>query len=188
MKTLLISISAAILALSLSFFYNGGGAWGNMIFRLNLQDQQSEEDLVRAAIKQYNINSATFYNIAGELPAGLNEFPATPLIKRRIFKDIGMLKGEGLLMVFDRDRDEIKRIYFPRRDLAIAESREVWGVVLQDVKTREPQTTVKAVEVKVRYTFHKEPFLNQGLKWLAHHVDVYPIDEDIPGPNIEPVL
>ncbi|MDT8316475.1 MAG: hypothetical protein RQ824_00600 [bacterium] len=160
-----------------------------MSFKLGLYDQKSEEEEVKMAVKQYNINSAQFYNTAGEDKSALPIIPAAPLLKRRLFKDINTLKKDGLLIVFDRDRDEFLNIYFPRRDLAVAETREVWAMVLQDVKTREPRTTVKAESVKVRYVLKKEAYSRLGLVWVVYEADVYPDDERaIPPLNIKPVL
>ncbi|MCK5602247.1 hypothetical protein KAR91_10270 [Candidatus Pacearchaeota archaeon] len=182
-------ITALLLVSIISFLNNGKGAWDNLMFRLNLYDYEGEVSKVRSAIKQYNINSAQFYNTAGDDKSGLPFIPAAPLLKRRLFKDINMLSGDGLLVVFDRDRDEFIRAYFPRKDLAVAESREVWAMVLQDADTRKPRTTVKAISVKVRYIFKKEPYSNQGLTWVVYEADVYPDDEkEIPPLNIESVL
>lgn len=188
MKTLKIFITAILLAAIISFLSNGPGAWSNMLFRLNLNDKEVERAAVKASVKQYNINSAGFYNTGGDVLAGLAEIPAGQMLKRRHFKDINMLKEDGFLMVFDRDRVEVTRVYFPRRDIAIAETSEVWAVVLQEFESRKPVFNVKAVEVKARYRFHKETFLKQGLKWIAQNVDVYPFGDDVPELNIKTVL
>ena len=187
MKLLKISVIALFTALSISFFNNIDGAVENFKFFAYLSDREAERESVKAAVIQYNRVSASFYNSAGSL-AGLNEMPAAPLLKRRFFKDINMLKRDGFVMVFDRDNTEIKKTYFIDRDLAVAESEEVWAVALQDAVTRRPVFNLKAVEVRVRYLFHKEEFLQKGRVWVAYEADVYPIAEAIPELNVKPVI
>lgn len=175
-----ISLIAVLLAVTLSFVNNGLASWGNMMFRLDLFDRQAEKELVREEVRQYNAVSASFYSTAGESTAGLDVIPAAPLLKRRLYKDINMLKADGFVMVFDRDRTDIRRIYFPERDLSAAEVDEVWAVSLQDLKSRKSVFNVKAVEVRVRYLFRKQPFLKSGKRWIAYAVDVYPEGEAVP--------
>jgi hypothetical protein len=185
MKSLNIMVIAFFTALSISFFNNIDGAVDNFRFFTYLDDREARVESVKAAVRQYNRVSASFYNSAGSL-AGLNEMPAAPLLKRRFFKDINMLKREGKVMVFDRDHTEVRRIYFINRDLAVAEAEEVWAIAMQDAATRMPLFNLKAVEVKVRYLFHKEQFLQKGKIWVAHEADVYPKDEKVPELNITP--
>ena len=182
-----MSVIGFLAALSISFINNIDGAVENFKFFVYMNDREAEVESVKAAVEKYNRVSASFYNSAGSL-AGLNEMPAVPLLKRRFFKDINMLKRDGMVMVFDRDNTEIKRTYFINRDLAVAESEEVWAIALQDVATRRPVFGLKAVEVRVRYLFHKEQFLEQGKIWVAHEADVYPKGEEIPELNVNPVI
>lgn len=188
MRFLRVSILSILLASLLSLAQNGISAPDNLLFRLNLYNVNEQEEAVKLAVKEYNMVSSGFYSMGGEAREGLDVIPAAPLVKRRLFKDINMLKRDGLLMVFDRDSDEVKRIYFPRRDIGVAETEEVWAVAIQDVNTREPVTGIKGVKVKVRYVFHKEPYPGYGLRWVAHYVDVYPNNEETPELNVKKVL
>lgn len=188
MRFLRVSILSILLASLLSLAQNGISAPDNMLFRLNLYNVKEQKEFVMMAVKEYNLVSSGFYSTAGEAKEGLAYIPAAPLLKRRLFKDINMLKRDGLVMVFDRDRDELKGVYFPKRDVAVAETEEVWAVAIQDVKTRESVTTVKGVEVKARYVLHKEAYPGKGLTWVVHYVDVYPADEDVPDLNIRRVM
>jgi hypothetical protein len=187
LKFLLFLVFSLSTGLTFSFINNKNVAIENFRFNLNLYDREKEAEAIKSAIKQYNKNSASFYNSAGFL-AGLEEIPAAPLIKRRLFKDINMLKRDGLVMVFDKDAVEMKRIIFLNSALAVAETEEVWAISLQEIDTRKPLFNIKASEVKVRYLFHKEPFLTEKKEWIAHEVDVYPDNEDFPELDIKPVL
>lgn len=181
MKFRRVLILSLILAVTLSFANNKEDAFDNLLFHLNL-NKKGERSAIEAAVMQYNKNSASFYNTGGFL-AGLDEIPAAPLLKRRLFKDINMLKGDGLVMVFDKDSITVRKVYFKNKDFGVAETDEVWAVALQDIKTRKPVFNVKAVEVKGRYVFIKEKS-----RWLAYEADVYPKGENVPEFNIKPAL
>ena len=181
MKKLYFIIGAFLLALILSASGNSPTAYSALTFHLHLEKEKEIEE-IKGAIKQYNINSASFYNTAGFL-AGLEEIPAAPLLKRRLFKDINMLKRDGLVMVFDRDRHEVEKISFIRADLALVETDEVWAVNMQEAESRKPLSTIKASHVKVRYVLKKESFYDRGIMWVIYDADLYPPDEEIPELN-----
>lgn len=186
MKKVSLIISAFFLALLLSAAVNRPIATSALKFNLGL-DMKGEIEEIEGAIKQYNINSASFYNTAGLL-AGLEEIPAAPLLKRRLFKDINMLKRDGLVLVFDRDRHDIEKVEFIRADLAVVEADEVWAVNLQEAESRKPVSSIKASHVKVRYILKKEPFYNRGIMWVIYDADLYPPDEEVSQLNRQSVL
>jgi hypothetical protein len=162
MKHIILIVLAVITGFSAAFFINRDEAVMNLRHTLNLYDRAEETDYIKKAVELYNKYSASFYNTAGYIE-GLGEIPAAPLVKRRLFKDINMLKGDGLIL-------------------------EVWMVSLQDIDTRKPEFNVKASVVKVRYMLHKEPFPEEKEQWIIYRVDVYPEDEEVPQWSIEPVL
>lgn len=181
-------VGALLAAICLSFFHNRPDSLENLLFHIHLFDERNEREAVNKAILQYNTNCAAFYS-SGGLLAGLEEIPAAPLIKRRLFKDINVLKSDGLVMVFDKDQLEVKSVVFHTADVASAETFEVWAVALQEIDTRKPVFNLKAVEVKVRYVLHKEPFPPGGeRRWIIYRVDVYPKAERIPDLTVIPAL
>jgi hypothetical protein len=143
MKSIILIALAVIAGLSASFFINRDEEILNLRYRLNLYDRAKETADIEKAVELYNKYSASFYNTAGYIE-GLSEIPAAPLVKRRLFKDINMLKGDGFIMVFDKDKIEVKKISFLNREAAAAETDEVWMVSLQDIDTRKPVYNVKA--------------------------------------------
>lgn len=178
MKMRYTVLFSLLLAFILSFSSSKEGAFDHLLFHLGLYDQKKEREAIESAVRLYTKISSSFYSTGGDLE-GLHEIPAAPLLKRRLVKDINMLKGEGLVMVFDRDTQQIRSVYFINKDFAAAETDEVWAVSLQDRETREPVFNVKAVEIRARYQFVRE----KG-GWIAHEVDVYPKDEDVPKADI----
>jgi hypothetical protein len=185
MKYRLLLPLSLILALACSFLNNSPGALEHALFALS--GREAERERIAASIRQYNRNSASFYS-SGGLLAGLDEIPASPYLKRRLFKDITMLKGDGLVMVFDRDRVEVTDIEFINREYAVARTRELWAVGLQDMATRKPVFSVKASRVRARYVLHREDFPGMGETWVVYEVDVYPEDEPVPPLATEPAL
>jgi hypothetical protein len=143
---------------------------------------EGARDAIRTAVGYYNQYSSMFYNTGGDVK-GLNEIPAAPLLKRRLFKDITMLKRDGLVMVFDRDKEEFVRISFVSAGSAVAETQETWFVTLQELRTRKPVFSVKAVPVRARY------YLKRELRgWIVYNADVYPQSEAVPRLDREPAL
>jgi hypothetical protein len=187
MKNIILIVLAVITGFSAAFYINRDEAVMNLKYKLNLYDRAEETADIEKAVELYNKYSASFYNTAGYIE-GLSEIPAAPLVKRRLFKDINMLKGDGFILVFDKDSHEVKKTSFMNRVAAVAETDEVWMVSLQDIDTRKPEFNVKASVVKVRYMLHKEPFPEEKDQWIIYRADVYPDDEEVPQWSIEPVL
>lgn len=177
-----------MLALGLAVLQNSSGAVPNALYHLGLFDAQRVRDAIATSIDQYNKNSAGFYATAGEAREGLAVIPASQLQKRRLFQDINMLKGEGLAMVFDMDSMQIMSTRLLNRTTAVARTKEVWAVALQDIRTRRPVFNVKAVEVEVRYLLHDERGPLGRRTWIIHEVDVYPKGEAVPELNIRRAL
>lgn len=173
---LCLSMVAAVV---LSMWQNRQTVLDGRLFGMLRNSGEGAPDGITNAVRQYNQYSALFYNTGGSVK-GLDEIPAAPLLKRRLFKDITMLKRDGLVMVFDRDRESVERITFLSAGRAVAESRETWFVTLQDLGTRKPLFSVKAIEVRARYHLVREP---RG--WIIYRSDVYPLSEEVPP--FEPV-
>lgn len=187
MKNLYIIIFSLLIALLSAYFENGRDAAYSFRFHTSSDLKEKEAVDIKKAVAQYNTNSASFYSSAGFL-AGLEEIPAVPLLKRMLFKDITMLKGQNLVMVFDKDSVEFDEVRFLNSEIAVAHTREVWGVMLQKMDTRKPISTVKGVEVNVRYSMYKGSLRGEEPRWLIFEVAVYPKDEEIPELNIKPAL
>jgi hypothetical protein len=180
LKFPVITALSLMTALCISFLLNRDAAEHSTLY-LSAAYEARERAGVSESVRLYNKLSASFYNTGGYVE-GLDEIPAAPLVKRRLFKDINMLKSDGLLMVFDRDRVEESGISFRNRTAAIAETEETWLVSLQEIETRKPVFNVKASQVRVRYLLEKRPFPRQedDEKWIVREVDVYPLNEEIP--------
>jgi hypothetical protein len=187
MKKIFIFLLAFLIALTSSYLINKENALDNLKFNISSEYKHQEIEAIKSAVKQYNTNSASFYNSAGFL-AGIDEIPAAPLLKRMLLKDINMLKRDNLVMVFDKDSVEFDDVTFISREIAVAHTHEVWAVMLQEIETRKPSSTIKGVEINVRYALYKGSLRGEEPHWVVFEVSVYPKGEKIPELNIKPVL
>jgi hypothetical protein len=177
-----VVLAAFILAFWCALISNGTEAVGNMVFNLHLVPRGADERRISAAIHQYNSASAGIY-LSGGLKDELNIIPALQLQKRRLFQDVNLLKGDGIVMVFDRDEEKVTRVTFVNPQFALAESEENWAVALKSATTFAPSSNVKGCRVRVRYQMRRA----RG-QWVVDAAEVFPRNETIPEPNVAPVL
>jgi hypothetical protein len=179
MRTILFIVSALLCGLVMAFASAGQESVEEAAFHAGFATMNAERAEVEDTIRTYNGISARFYATGGKLE-GLDLIPAAPLVKRRLFKDISMLKGDGLVMVFDLDRMSFDKVKLLKPIEAEAVTDEVWAVSIQEFETRKPVFNVKAVEVQARYLLYRVPFAGGPERWVVYDVDVYPQGMDIP--------
>jgi len=175
MKKSIISGAAGILlALCLSLFSHDQGL-RNFGFSLGMYDHEKEAKAIEETLKLFNRNFASFFNTGGSL-AGLNEFPAANMIKRRIFQEINDWKKNNQIIVYDRDVFELESVDLLSPVSAVAVAREVWFLTIQDRDTRKSlMSGVKANPIRVRYVMRKE-----NNNWRVFEYEVFGVDDDIP--------
>jgi len=137
------------------------------------------EKEVGDTLNLFNRNFATFFNTGGNL-AGLNEFPAANMIKRRIFQEINEWKKKNQLLVYDKDSFEIENITLLNTVTAVAVANEVWFLNVQEKDTRKKLSPVKANPIQVRYFLKKR----DGM-WGVVEYEVFGSKDDIPELKIE---
>jgi hypothetical protein len=176
MKKVIISgIAGIILAMCVSLFSHPQGL-RNLGFHLGIYDSGSEEKEIEETLKIFNRNFASFFNTGGSL-AGLNEFPAANMIKRRIFQEINDWKKNNQVIVYDRDVFELESIEFLSAVSAAAVAREVWFLTIQDRETRKSlMSGVKANSIRVRYSMKKHED-----NWRVIEYEVFGSDDEIPA-------
>jgi len=175
MKQNIISGAAGILlALCVSLFSHEQGLI-NFGFSLGMYDNEKGEKEIEETLKLFNRNFASFFNTGGSL-AGLNEFPAANMIKRRIFQEVNEWKKNNQIIVYDKDVFELENVDLLSPVSAVAVAREVWFLTIQDRDTRKSlMSGVKANPIKVRYLMGKE-----GDNWRVIEYEVFGVDDDIP--------
>ncbi len=178
-KNIVSIICGVILALILSFFANHN-ALMNLRFHLGLYDTPTEEKKIEATLKLFNRNFATLFNTGGNLALSLNEFPAANMIKRRVVQEINDWAGNNKVLVYDKDVFELEKIDLISPERAMAVSREVWFLNVQNRKNRSEKSGVKANPIRVRYLLKKI-----DNKWLVIEYEVFGKDDDIPEMNMD---
>ena len=176
-----IIVSGAVgilLAFSVSLFSHEQGLM-NLAFYLGMHDKAKVEKEVGDTLNLFNRNFATFFNTGGNL-AGLNEFPAANMIKRRIFQEINEWKKMNQLLVYDKDSFEIENITLLNTVTAVAVANEVWFLNIQEKDTRKKLSPVKANQIQVRYFLKKR----DGM-WGVVEYEVFGSKDDIPELKIE---
>jgi hypothetical protein len=179
MKKIIISGAAGIiLALSVSLFSHEEGLL-NLRFHLGIYDSAKIKKELRDTLNLFNRNFATFFNTGGNL-AGLNEFPAANMIKRRIFQEINEWKKKNQLLVYDKDTFEIVNIHLVNPVTAVTVAKEVWFLNVQERDTRKKLSSVKANPIQVRYILKR-------LKgnWGVIEFEVFGSKDEIPELKIE---
>jgi hypothetical protein len=161
-------LAAVLIALAVSFFTHAD-AFNSLRFHIGLYDREGRQKAIEETLKIFNRHFATFFNSGG------SEFPAANLIKRRIFQEINQWEKNNAVIVYDRDVFETKTIDFLDPVTALAVTREVWFINVQDVDTREYISTLKANPIKVRYILK---LVNK--RWLVIEYEVFDENDDIP--------
>jgi hypothetical protein len=173
-KNLISGAAGIILALFVSFISHEQGLM-NLGFHLGTYESEKEEKKIEDTLRLFNRNFASFFNTGGGL-AGLNEFPAANMIKRRIFQEINDWKKNNQIIVYDRDVFELESIDLMSPVSAVAIAREVWFLTVQDRETRKSLSRgVKANPVRIRYLMKKD-----GDNWRVLEYEVFGVDDDIP--------
>lgn len=172
-----------VTALILSCMAEPSGArLDNLLFRLGM-NHDAEEKLVRKAVREYNAATSGIYSTSGLAIQELDVIPASDVEKRRIYKDVNLLRTDGLLVVFDRDKETIESVEFLNRQRVTVVSSETWVLKMQDFATRRALTNLKGSQVRCRYHLWRI----KG-RWLVDQVEVFPVDEKMPPLNIKPAL
>ena len=176
MKKVIISgIAGIVLAMCVSFLSHQHRL-RNLGFHLGMYDRGNEEKEIEETLKLFNRNFASFFNTGGSL-AGLNEFPAANMIKRRIFQEISDWKKNNQVIVYDRDVFELESTEFLSAVSAIAVAREVWFLTIQDRDTRKSlMSGVKANSIRVRYRMKKHED-----NWRVIEYEVFGSNDEIPA-------
>jgi hypothetical protein len=172
-----------LLALLIAFFAAPrGGRVKSALFHLGI-GKGKEIEQIRKAVRTYNSSTQGVYATAGLAVDELAVIPATGQEKRRIYKDVNMLRTANLMVVFDKDKEVVEQVSFLDRTRAVAVTDEVWVLVLQEFTTRRKITNLKASQIRCRYHL-----LHYDGTWSVARVEVFPAEEALPSLNYRPAL
>lgn len=157
------------------------GAYDSFRFHTSPQLRQNETEAVKNTIKLFSSSVAGFY--ATGYVAGLTQFPADNLIRRRIFQDIRNWEQSGKKLVMDRDKLTMREVRFITPELAVALAEENWFSVYQDRNTRRQISEKRANLIVVRYYLKKK-----WGRWVVIEYEVHQQGDKIPPFPVSRVL
>ena len=175
MKKVILSVLAGIILSVAVSFFSHKNSLENLGFHLGLYNIAGEEKAIEETLKLFNKHFGTFFNTGGKLE-GLSEFPASNLIKRRIFQEINEWTKKNQILVYDKDSFKIEEITLFNSATAIAVAKEVWFLNVQERDTRKKISPVKANPIRVRYVIKKL----EGM-WRVVEYEVFSNENDIPA-------
>ena len=143
-------------------------------YHLGLYDLSKEKELLKKAIKQFNIDYATIFNTGGTTYV-IDEYPAANLVKRRTYQEANIWARQKMVLVYDRDKTTIEDIRFYGPYRAVVVTKELWFLNFQDIKTRDYLSPLKADKIKVRYLMKKMP----GKGWIVQDYEIYSEKEKV---------
>ena len=169
------AIAAGILLAFIASAFGAPRAYEYCSFMTRPELREREEGQIKSTINFFSSTLAGFYSIGEPTSAGLNQFPAEKMIKRRLFQDIKSWKDEERLLVMDRDKSTVRSIRFVAPDRAVAVVDENWFSAYQDL-SRRPVSDKKADMITVRYFLKKT-----GGLWIVMEYEVYPQGDQLPS-------
>lgn len=175
LRTIGVALGAALLTILLTV----PGSWARLTHGLGNYDREGETRSIKDTLKFFSATIGGFYMSGGSL-SGLNLFPATSSVKRRILLDLRTLADANTVLVADRDRSTVREVLFPGPDSAVAIVDEAWFMQYQNAATRKAVSEKKANFITVRYSLKK----NWG-KWLVSDYEVFGMGEPLPPPRRE---
>ena len=133
---------------------------------------EPELGAVLATLAGYQAIYQDFFASGGN-PAMLGQFPASAGVKHRIFRDVGFLRDEGLVMVQDLASATTLSAVQAGPDTAEVVLFEEWNWIFQREADRSPASNEKGLGQGFRYVLTRE-----GGRWIVTSWR----QEDVPPP------
>lgn len=120
-----------------------------------------EKAEVLKTIKDYNLILTDFY-ASGGVPAMLNRFPASKMLRHAVFRDLGYLKNSGKILVYDLAELTPVTIEITSPGTAEAVVFEEWNYMYQNAENRKPLSLPKGMGHGFKYRLKR-----QKGKWIV---------------------
>jgi len=114
-----------------------------------------EESEVLKTIKDYNLILSDFY-ASGGVPAMLNRFPASKILRHSVFRDLGYLKNSGKILVYDLAELTPVKIEITSPGTAEAVVFEEWNYMYQNLENRKPLSLPKGMGHGFKYRLKRQ--------------------------------
>ena len=174
MRAALISVAVGVaLALLVSFFTHDGAAH-NFGVRLGLQGRQAQETEIRDTIALFNKHYSLFFSTGGSTE-WLNEFPASNLVKRRIFQEIDMLGKDDVVAVYDKDLVAVESVRFFNPSSASVVTTEAWFI-----GTRKAAGRARLPGFGKRFLRSRYLLIKTDRGWRVADFEVFSTEDEVP--------
>jgi hypothetical protein len=173
-RGLIVSLILPVLLAFGVYFVQSPQAGVYFKYHLGLYNLNNEKELLKKAIKQFNIDYATVFNTGGTTYV-IDEYPAANLVKRRTYQEANIWARQKMVLVYDRDKTKFEDIRFYSPYRAVVVTKELWFLNFQDIKTRKYLSPLKADKIRVRYLMKKVP----GKGWIVQDYEVYSDKEKV---------
>ncbi|HSN15987.1 MAG TPA: hypothetical protein VLT61_15245 [Anaeromyxobacteraceae bacterium] len=122
-------------------------------------DRSAVEGTVRAFQRYWEDLFAS-----GGIPTLIDELPGSPEVRHQIFRDLGFLSDEGLVLVQDLASLQVRALERTGPRTAEAVVAEEWNFTYQRAADRKPLTKVRGLSVGMRYSLEKR---RDGVWWVT---------------------
>ena len=133
---------------------------------------EQEKAGILSALKSYNRILSDFYASDGT-PALIGDFPAATPLKHELFRDIGFLRQNKRVLVYDHASSAAVEIDLRTPYTADAIVYEEWNYLYQQIDSRQPLENPKGMGQGFRYRL-----LRRGGRWIVVAWD--PVDVAVP--------
>jgi hypothetical protein len=127
-----------------------------------------ENEAIKGSIDLYNKIYTDLYTSNG-VPLRLDDFPASKQLKHELFQNLGYLRSNELVLVFDMASLVVKEIKRPSSAIAEVTVFEEWNYVFQNTQTRATARSIKGMGQGYKYILRKF-----NGEWLV--IDYFPAD------------
>lgn len=140
--------------------------------RLGLPHRDEKKALL-ATLKVYNKILQDFYASNG-VPALIDNFPAAKVIKHEIFRDLGFLRQNDRVLIYDHAETTPMEVKITDPVTAEVLLYEDWNYAYQRLRDRKPNSLVKGTGHGFRYYLQRGRRGWMVMKWDAEEVKAPP--------------
>jgi len=133
---------------------------------------ENDKREITLTVELFNKVLSDFYATGGD-PALIDDMPASKNIKHFIYRDIGFIGRNGMILVLDQASSRVTSLR-QDKDIVLATFFEEWNYVYQKFDTRKPVSGIKGMGLSYTYALSRKDNGWQIDSWGF---------EDVPAPS-----
>jgi hypothetical protein len=142
-------------------------------FQMGAKGQEQEKAKVLAAVRLFNAIATDLYVTDG-VPKMLNELPATTALRHDLFRDIGYIRDNAQVLIYDMANLTPVSIRLNSPVTAEAIVFEEWNYQYKQKSDRTPVSRLKGLGQGFRYRLRKD----RGA-WIIYSWDPVKVDDPV---------